>query len=147
MLATLFALALLTSCGEGKESFTFLKDDDDLGKKIEAEWRAVPGVAEARYEYTHSIDSSGIGLNAALKPETASEELVQELVEIAKKNYWQSTTTVALAAGIVKGEVIPPKPVTDKSIILFDGPIKIDKYDEAQVAELNQKYGPRPTKK
>jgi hypothetical protein len=141
---------LLTSCGGSgnkDEGFTFDKANDELGKKIVADWQAVPGVAAVRYEYRHSISTQGIGLDAALKPETASDALVQELVEIVKRDYWQSATSLVFGAAIYRSDVLPDGPAKDKSTIMFNGPIKIDIYDQAQVDELNKKYGPRPTKK
>lgn len=146
--AALSALVLLASCGGGKkESFTFDKTNDELGKKIAADWQAVPGVAAARYEYRHAIDRQAISLDAALKPETASDALVQELVGIVERDYWQSTADVVFSAGIVRSGEIVDGPSVDPSIVMFNGPIKIDMYDKDKVAELNEKYGPRPVKK
>lgn len=146
--AALSVLVLLAGCSHGPtESEKINKVNDELGKKIAADWRAVPGVAAVEYEYEHDISSSGIGLKAALKPETASDALVQELVEIVKRDYWQSTTSLVFSAAIYRSNELPDGPAKDKSTIMFNGPVKIDTYDEKQVAELNGKYGPRPTKK
>jgi hypothetical protein len=146
--AALSALVLLASCGGGeKESLTFDKTNDELGKKIAADWQAVQGVAEATYEYRHAVDRQAISLRAALRPDAASESLVQELVEIVKRDYWQSTADVVFSSSMFRSTAIPETPVKDKSIIMFDGPIKIDMYDKDQVAELTKKYGPRPEKK
>lgn len=145
--AAVSALALLVSCGGGKAGSFFYQENDDLGKKILADWQTVPGVAAANYEYRHAIDRQAIGLHAALKPESASEALVQELVDIVKRDYWLSTTSLVFSAGIVRSETMQEGPSVDPSIIMFNGPIKIDMYDKEQVAELTEKYGPRPTKK
>jgi len=146
--AALSALVLLAGCSRGPtESEKINKANDELGKKIAADWQAVPGVAAVKYEYEHSISSSGIGLDAALKPEAASDALVQELVEIVKRDYWQSTTSLVFSAGIYRSNQLLSHSVKDKSIIMFNGPIKIDLYDKEQVAELTAKYGPRPEKK
>jgi hypothetical protein len=147
--STLSAVLLLASCGGAKkESLTFDKVVDELGKKIVADWQAVPGVAAARYEYTHGLDlGQGIGLDAALKPEVASDALVQELVEIVKRDYWQSTASAVIGAAMYRSEKIPDGPPADKSIIMYNGPIKINLDDQAQVDELTKKYGPRPEKK
>jgi hypothetical protein len=147
-MAGLSALLLLTGCvGGPTESGKINKANDELGKKIAADWQAVPGVAAVRYQYSHSISTMSIGLDAALKPETASDALVQELVEIVKRDYWQSATSLVFGAAIYRADELPNGPAKDKSTIMFNGPIKIDIYDQAQVDELNKKYGPRPTKK
>jgi hypothetical protein len=144
----LSVLVLLVSCGGGeKESFTFDKTNDELGKKIAADWQAVRGVAAATYEYRHAVDRQAISLRAALNPDVASDSLVQELIEIVKRDYWQSSADVVFSSSMFKSATIPETPVQDQSIVMFDGPIKIDVHDEKQVAELNEKYGPRPTKK
>ncbi|MET9633175.1 hypothetical protein ABZX92_37525 [Lentzea sp. NPDC006480] len=146
--ATLSALAMLAGCGGGMtESEKVNKANDELGKKIAADWQAVPGVAAVRYEYRHSVSTQAIGLDAALKPETASDALVQELIEIVKRDYWQSATDLVFSAAIYRSNELPDGPTQDKSTIMFNGPIKIDMYDKAQVAELNAKYGPKPEKK
>lgn len=143
----LLVLALLAGC-TGRPAVTFDQSVEDLAKKIAADWKAVAGVADVRYEYRHGLDlGQSIGLDAALKPESASEAVVQELVEIAKRDYWQSTASAAIGAAIYRSEKLPDGPAEDKSIIMFNGPIKIDVYDQAQVDELTEKYGPRPTEK
>ncbi|MFC3892239.1 hypothetical protein ACFOWZ_12200 [Lentzea rhizosphaerae] len=146
--AALSALVLMAGCGgRPTESAIVDKINDELGKKIVADWRAVPGVADATYEYRKAIDRQAISVRAALKPETASDSLVQELVEIVKRDYWQSTANVVFSSSMFRSETMPETPVKDESIILFNGPIKIDMYDKAQVAELNEKYGPKPERK
>lgn len=146
--AALSVLVLVASCGGGeKESFTFDKTNDELGKKIAADWQAVRGVAATTYEYRHAVDRQAISLRAALDPDVASDSLVQELVEIVKRDYWQSTADVVFSSSMFRSATIPETPVKDKSIVMFDGPIKIDMYDKEQVAELTEKYGPRPAKK
>ena len=146
--AALSVLVLVASCGGGeKESFTFDKTNDELGKKIAADWQAVRGVAATAYEYRHAVDRQAISLRAALDPDVASDSLVQELIEIVKRDYWQSTADVVFSSSMFRSATIPETPVKDKSIVMFDGPIKIDMYDKEQVAELTEKYGPRPTKK
>ncbi|KJK52798.1 hypothetical protein UK23_02190 [Lentzea aerocolonigenes] len=144
----LYALVLLAGCQRGPtETEKLDSTNNELGKKIVADWQAVSGVAAAKYDYHRTVSTMGLGFDAALKPESASDTLVQELVEIAKRDYWQSTADIPLAAAIFRSGELPETPVKDKSIIMFDGPIKIDMYDKAQVAEMNAKYGPKPEKK
>ncbi|PWK80657.1 hypothetical protein C8D88_12321 [Lentzea atacamensis] len=87
--AVFLLIGLLTGCNVFVQ---YHEDVDELGKKIVADWKEQPEVADARYEYVHGIDSGQqLNLKVIVRAESASNEVVDKLKDIANRDYWQST--------------------------------------------------------
>lgn len=126
---------LLAGCGFTDQ---YHQEYDDLGKKVAAEFKALPGVAEVEYSYTHGIDQGqGVGVAVKLGKDADEAKMPGQLMEIAQREYWLGikppggpTMTVRVWAAE------PPHPQ-----------ISLEQVDVSDTAEMERKYGPRPEKK
>ncbi|WP_285746505.1 hypothetical protein [Lentzea sp. NBRC 105346] len=143
-MAAVLLAGLLAGCNVTDQ---YHQEYDDLGKKIVADWKQLPEVVDAKYDYRHGLDvGQSIGLYAAIRMGSDSPAVVEKMVEIARRDYWESTASPTMGAGIYTADKLFDGPVKDTSIIRYNGQIKVE--DDPEVAAaLEKKYGPRPTKK
>ncbi|WP_143466898.1 hypothetical protein [Lentzea kentuckyensis] len=137
MLRLLPILLLLTGCSvlEG-----FNEDVNTIGRQIVAEWKQRQDVAAAQFEYRHGLDlGESMTVEALVHADKITDTTVDDLVEIAKRDYWRGTWRSVSTSYLVYSTDDPPyadkrgeaKPIAHGKIT-FDG-------DPAH------SYGPRPT--
>ncbi|HEX8867793.1 MAG TPA: hypothetical protein VF821_19195 [Lentzea sp.] len=121
----------------------YYEDVEGVGKQIVADWKELPEVVKAEYEYKHGLDQGQlINVTATVRDESA-EKTVGKLEEIAQRDYWRGTSqNVSLHVYVYSDanpETVSPtgssKPYSSKDIKLDDP------------AALEKQYGPRPAKK
>ncbi|MGW6935149.1 hypothetical protein ACWGE0_34155 [Lentzea sp. NPDC054927] len=138
MLRLLPILLLLTGCSvlEG-----FDPELDAIGKQVVADWKQRPDVAAAQFEYTHGLDAGdSLRLEVMLKAEAITGPVVDEVVEVARRDCWRGTWKSCSASYVVYTTADPPyadKPESGK-------PVRNGKLDLPP--ELETSYGPRPTR-
>jgi hypothetical protein len=135
-----FLTALLAGCSLGEQ---YYEDVDEVGKKIVADWKALPEVAEARHDYRHGIDQGQIMyVIAIIRADSVSEELIEKLKEVAERDYWLGTARkVSLRLVVYSSDNPPVEGGTDP-----DRAIRRETIGLPEKIGL-EKYGPRPTKK
>lgn len=121
----------------------YYEEVEAVGKQIVADWKELPDVKDASYEYKHGLDQGQqLQVNATV-PAASVSSVADQLEEIARRDYWRGTWwDVSLNVNIfsdanppVEGKWNHDKVVHSKKIV-FDDP-----------AALEKKYGPRPEKK
>jgi hypothetical protein len=137
---------LLTGCNITDQ---YQQDVDDVGKQIVADWKELPEVTAAEYEYRHGLDQGQvIYVDATLRAGSISETVTGRLMEIARRDYWKGTPwTVSIHAAIHSSDNPPVAGRRSFDKAIHSGAVEIDFSDQAVVAELEQKYGPRPARK
>lgn len=135
-------VGLLTGCNVLVQ---YYEDVDNVGKKIVADWKELPEVADAKYDYMHGVDSGQrLTLEVVIRAESVSDEVIDKLKDIATRDYWQSTAYdrdgVSLRFAAYSSDNPPTEDVT--------GPDRAIHRDRLGVPEKVglEKYGPRPTK-
>ena len=135
-------VGLLTGCNTFVQ---YYEDVDELGKKIVADWKGQSEVADASYEYVHGIDSGQqLNLKVIVRAESASNEVVDKLKDIANRDYWQSTA--------YDREISPQFVAYSSDNLPVEGkwelasPIGKGGLGVPEKVGL-EKYGPRPTKR
>lgn len=142
-LATLL-VATLAGCGKHDNRV------DALGKRIVAELRAQPAVADARYEYVNTIDlRQHLGVTVIVRDSHTDPATAQSLVELVTKDTWLTPTNLYSMSVVV--DTNPTGPPGDRTSLAGDDlPLPADpsaREDHADVfAMLEAKYGPRPSK-
>ncbi|MEV6240155.1 hypothetical protein [Lentzea sp. NPDC051838] len=138
MLRLLPVLLLLTGCSIFE---SFNPQINAIGKQIVADWKQRPDVAAAQFVYRHGLDAGdSLGLEVMLKAESITDPVVDEVVEIARKDCWLGTWDSCSATYTVYTTADPPyadKPESGK-------PVRSGKVDLPP--ELETSYGPRPTR-
>lgn len=116
---------LLTACGTDDDAV------ERIGEQVVAEWQRQPEVAEASYEYSSGLDyQQYLRLKAVVR--TDSDEVVERLRDIAKREYWRGTgRKVSFRVAIHSSD----------GRELRAGEIRFRLGDQF---ELEQKYGARP---
>lgn len=139
-------VALLTGCNVTDQ---YYQNVDDVGKKIVTEWKTMPGVVDAAYKYVHGLDlGQQIHLQATLDTTAASDANFQELIEVARKHYWKSgVQSISMPITAYSTDNPPTGDVRTSGNSIHSGSANITNSDKTQVAELTEKYGPRPTGK
>jgi hypothetical protein len=139
-------VAWLTGCNVTDQ---YQQNVDDVGKQIVTEWQQLPEVAAAEYEYTHGLDlGQQIQLRATVRAASASDATFEKLTEVAQKHYWQSgVRSISIWFSVYSSD--NPRGVDPKNPVqpIHDERVDINFSDQSQVAELEKKYGPRPTGK
>jgi len=141
--AALIALlvGLLAGCNSVVQ---YYEDVDDLGKKIVADWKELPEVADASYRYQHGIDSGQqLEFEVVIRAESVSDEIIDKLKDIGSRDYWQSTAydrgSMPLRFAAYSSDNPPPTQSGPDTAIHRAG-LGISK-------EVGlEKYGPRPTR-
>lgn len=139
-LATVSLVFVLAGCNITDQ---YYEDVEAVGKQIVADWKELPEVVDAEYEYRHGLDQGQVIYAMATVKDDAVQESIEQLQEIARRDYWRGTwQDVSLHVSVysdakprVKGPTGPDNSVS-RSDIKLDDP-----------AALEKKYGPRPTKK
>lgn len=138
MLRLLPILLLLTGCSVFE---SFHPEINAIGKQIVADWKQRPDVAAAQFEYTHGLDAGDhLSLQVMLKAEAITDSVVDEVVDIARRDCWRGTWDSCSATYLVYSTADPPyadKPGSGKPV--RDGRVDLP-------AELEASYGPRPTR-
>jgi hypothetical protein len=121
----------------------YYEDVEGVGKQIVADWKELPEVVNAEYEYRHGLDQGQVLYVDAIVRDESAKVSVEQLEEIARRDYWRGTWQNVSVHVAVFSEAQPP--VTgptgpDNAISRSD--IKLD-----NPAELEKQYGPRPQKK
>lgn len=136
MLRLLPIVLLLTGCSVFE---SFHPEINAIGKQTVADWKQRPDVAAAQFEYTHGLDAGDhLRLEVMLQAENLSSAVVDEVVEIARRNCWRGTWDSCSATYVVYSTDDPPyadKPESGK-------PVRHGKVDLPP--ELEASYGPRP---
>lgn len=131
-------LVLLAGCSvlEG-----FDPELNAVGKQVVAEWKQREDVAAAQFEYTHGLDAGDLlTLQVMVKAEAISDPVVDEIVEVARRECWRGTWKPCGPRFVVYSTQDPPyadKPDTGKPV--REGTIDLQ-------PELETSYGPRPTR-
>ncbi|KJK52795.1 hypothetical protein UK23_02165 [Lentzea aerocolonigenes] len=111
------------------------------GKQVVAEWKQRPEVAAAQFEYRHGLDAGGhLRLEVMLKAEAITDAVLDEIVEIARKDCWLGTPYDCYATYVIYTTDDPPyadKPGTGKWV--RQGEVEL-------TADMEASYGPRPAR-
>lgn len=138
MLRLVPILLLLTGCSVFE---SFDSEINGIGRQIVADWKDRQDVAAAQFEYTHGLDAGdSLRLEVMLKAEAITAPVVDEVVEIARRDCWRGTWKSCSASYAVYTTADPPyadKPDSGK-------PVREGKIDLPP--ELETSYGPRPTR-
>ncbi|MGW6934623.1 hypothetical protein ACWGE0_31495 [Lentzea sp. NPDC054927] len=133
-------VGLLAGCNSVVQ---YYEDVDDLGKKIVADWKELPEVTDARYDYQHGIDSGQqMNFEVVIRTEAVSDEIIDKLKDIGSRDYWQSTAydrgSMPLRFAAYSSDNPPPTKSGPDTAIHRAG-LGVSK-------EVGlEKYGPRPT--
>lgn len=119
------------------------EDVEAVGKQIVADWKELPEVVDAKYEYRHGLDQGQVIYATATVRDETAEKSVGQLEEIAQRDYWRGTSqNISLHVNVYSDanpQTTSPtgssKPYSQKRIELDDP------------AALEKTYGPRPAKK
>ncbi|MFD4672254.1 hypothetical protein ACFWNN_21180 [Lentzea sp. NPDC058450] len=138
MLRLLPVLLLLTGCGVLEN---FNADVNAVGKQIVADWKQRPDVAAAQFEYRHGLDlGESMRVEVLVHADKITATTVDDLVEIARRDYWRGTSSDVGVGYLVYSTDDPPyadKPGEAEPI--GQGDIEFD-------GDLTASYGPRPTR-
>lgn len=140
VLAATCLMFLLAGCNITNQ---YYEDVEGVGKQIVADWKELPEVIKAEYEYKHGLDQGQVIYVVATVRDESVEKSVAQLEEIARRDYWRGTwQNVSLHVNIytdANPQTVSPtgssKPYSAKNIELDDP------------AALEKQYGPRPQKK
>ncbi|MGW4211399.1 hypothetical protein ACWEIJ_25625 [Lentzea sp. NPDC004789] len=136
-------VGLLSGCNVFSQ---YHEDVDELGKKIVADWKEQPEVADARHDYRHGVDQGQIMyVIVIIRAESDSNAAIAKLKDIAIRDYWLSTAYDAydLSLRFVAYSSDNP-PVEDGA-----GGDRAIFRETIGVPEKvgREKYGPRPTER
>ncbi len=132
--------AMVSGCNVTDQSYP---DVDAVGKQIVADWKELPEVVEAKYEYRHGLDQGQVlYVDATVKQEAVTTS-VERLEEIARRDYWRGTSQNVTLHVAVFSEAKPPATGPTAP----DNAVHRNRIELSDKAELEKKYGPRPAKK
>lgn len=145
--ALLAATVVLAGCNITDQ---YHQEYDDLGKQIVADWKELPEVISADYEYRHGLDlGQFISAKAMLRAESISEPLKSRMVEIVQRDHWKGTSGGVSIDVVLNSSDDPhveegPNPGT----VIYNQSLEVDFGSHPELAaELEKKYGPRPAGK
>jgi hypothetical protein len=135
----LVMVGVLAGCNVAEQ---YYEGVDSFGKQTVADWKAMPEVVDATYEYRHGLDQGQvIYLDVTIRGGVDKDTVIGQLQEVARKNFWQKTSSndvkVNLAvhsegSGLGGGSATP-------------GPVIYRGGLGQGSATPEQKYGPRAT--
>ncbi|GLY53904.1 hypothetical protein Lesp01_75600 [Lentzea sp. NBRC 102530] len=139
--AIVAAAGLLAGCGATDANRPAV---DDIGKQVVAGWKSTAGVEDAAYGYVHGLDlGQQVHLQATLSAASVSDTKFDELIQKAREVYWKSgERSVSLPVTFYSSDKPPSGEVRTSPDSVFSGDVEI-----GDPAELEQKFGPRPTQK
>lgn len=121
----------------------YYEDIEGVGKQIVADWKELPEVVKAEYEYKHGLDQGQIIHATATVRNESADKTIQRLEEIAQRDYWRGTSQdISLRVYVYTDadpEIVSP---TGSNEAYSTKDVKLD-----DPAALEKKYGPRPEKK
>ena len=118
---------------------SFDPEIDAVGRQIAADWKKLPAVAAAQYEYRHGLDA-GQSMTVEVMLHADKVAAADEAIEIARRDYWRGTWQNFGVGYLVYSTDDPPyadKPESGK-------PFRSGKVDLTDTLEAS--YGPRPTR-
>ncbi|NKE62271.1 hypothetical protein FXN61_38230 [Lentzea sp. PSKA42] len=140
VLAVVSLIFLLAGCNVTNQ---YYEEVEAVGKQIVADWRELPEVKDASYEYRHGLDQGQLLFAYATVPAASVTSVAVQLEEIARRDYWRGTSLdVTLYVRIYSDANPPVQGQSNLDKIVHDKQIEFD-----DAAELEKKYGPRPKKK
>lgn len=153
VIAVLVAL-VLTGCTAFVDDQN--KEANALGMRIISQLKAQPSVADANYIFKSSLDvSPRMAVSVLVKPEQATHDVAQRLVDLAMDTYWQSSADVQTFSVSVYSAAHPPVAGQDNLKREIDGGevhLNAEQRDKSKdQLRLERKFGqrraPTPTKK
>jgi hypothetical protein len=92
LLGSLLAVAgLLAGCNVADQ---YYEGVDSFGKQTVADWKAMPEVVDATYEYRHGLDQGQVMyLDVTIRGDVDKDKVIGELQEVARRNFWQKTSS------------------------------------------------------
>ncbi|WP_434447618.1 hypothetical protein [Lentzea sp. E54] len=120
----------------------YYEDVDNVGKTIVADWKEMPEVVDAKYDYTHGVDSGQrMALEVVIRAESVSDEVIDKLREVAERDYWLGTTRKVSMHFAAYSSDNPPR----DDDLSTDRAIRVEDVGVPEKVGL-EKYGPRPTR-
>ncbi|MBV9139600.1 MAG: hypothetical protein JO115_01530 [Pseudonocardiales bacterium] len=126
------------------------KEANDLGLRIVSQLKAQPSVADANYTFKSSLDvSPRMAVSVLVKPEQATHDRAQRLVDLAMDAYWHSSADVQTFSVSVYSVAHPPVAGQDnqkREIAGGEVHLNADQQNKStDQRRLEEKFGPRPT--
>ncbi|MEU0880403.1 hypothetical protein ABZ345_17510 [Lentzea sp. NPDC005914] len=92
LLGSLLAMVgLLAGCNVTDQ---YYEGVDSFGKQTVADWKEMPEVVEATYEYRHGLDQGQVMyLDVTIRGGVDKDKVIGELQEVARRNFWQKTSS------------------------------------------------------
>ena len=92
LLGSLLAvMGLLAGCNVTDQ---YYEGVDSFGKQTVADWKEMPQVADATYEYRHGLDQGQVMyLDVTIRGDADKDTVIGQLQEVARKNFWQKTSS------------------------------------------------------
>jgi hypothetical protein len=93
VLASLLAVVvgLLAGCNVTEQ---YYEGVDSFGKQTVADWKAMPDVLDATYDYRHGLDQGQVVyLDVTIRGDVDKDKVIGQLQEVARKNFWQKTSS------------------------------------------------------
>lgn len=136
--SVLAASALLGGCTVFE---SFDAEIDAVGRQIVEDWKKLPSVAAAQYEYRHGLDlGQHMTVEVMLHADKATPAAVDEVVQIAQRDLWRGTWKDFGLGYLVYSTDDPP--YADKK-----GSGRAVRQGDVELPdELVASYGPRPTR-
>ncbi|PWK84799.1 hypothetical protein C8D88_1076 [Lentzea atacamensis] len=87
----LAAVGVLTGCSVTGQ---YYEGVDSFGKQTVADWKQMPEVVDATYEYRHGLDQGQVlYLDVTIGGEVDKDTVIGQLQEVARRNFWQKTSS------------------------------------------------------
>ena len=84
-------VGLLAACNVTEQ---YYEGVDSFGKQTVADWKELPEVLDATYEYRHGLDQGQVMyLDVTIRGDVDKDTVIGQLQEIARRNFWQKTSS------------------------------------------------------
>lgn len=115
---------------------------DSFGKQTVADWKAMPEVLDATYEYRHGLDQGQVMyLDVTIRGDVDKDTVIGHLQEVARRNFWQKTSSTDVKVNLAvhsEGSGLGGGSATPGPVIYQGGLGQASGSPE-------EKYGPRAT--
>ncbi|MGW4211398.1 hypothetical protein ACWEIJ_25620 [Lentzea sp. NPDC004789] len=100
MLGSLLAtVGVLTGCSVTEQ---YYEGVDSFGKQTVTDWKALPEVVDATYEYRHGLDQGQVMyLDVTIGGDVDKDTVIGQLQEVARRNFWQKTSSNDVKVNLV----------------------------------------------